>query len=160
MKNPVMFWLVVVFGLVNIADIITTFFIMPGEANPLVILTKTPWSLFVLKAALLIAIFMIYRKNIYPNNITYFGFLLVLVLGTFAIGLAVYGNILGMMNPEIVAQAAAMSDAEKVQGYSQFITIFYALPIAFSLLAFWLYDKSRPVVNIVKSPKIKWWWKK
>ena len=158
-KNPILFWLAIVFLLVNIADMITTFLILPGEANPIVLLTKTPWSLAVIKVALLVGIYMFYKKNTFPNNISYFGFLLVLVLGTTAIGFAVYGNILGIMNPVIVEQAAAMSTQEKVEGYSYFVGLFYVLPIMMSLLAFWLYDKSLKDTTI-KPEKIKWWWKK
>jgi hypothetical protein len=158
-KNPVLFWLVLVFILVNVLDLITTFFILPGEANPIVLLTKTPLSLLLIKVGLIIGIYLIYRKNIYPTRITYFGFLLTLVLGTAAMGLAVYGNILGMMNPEIVQQAAALSTGEKVKGYSQFITIFYLIPIAMSMIAFWLYDKSLSTIEL-KKEEFRWWWKK
>lgn len=102
---------------------------------------------------------MFYKKNTFPNNISYFGFLLVLVLGTLTIGFAVYGNILGIMHPAIVEQAAALSTQEKVQGYSYFVGLFYLLPIIMSLLAFWLYDKSLKDTTI-KTEKVKWWWKK
>jgi len=82
-----------------------------------------------------------------------------MTFGTLVISLGVYANIQGILNPAIVEQAAQMSKAAKTEAYIAFTTIFYILPMAFSLIGFWLYDMSCKYVKIDKEyyKKKEWW---
>ena len=74
--------------------------------------------------------------------------ILVSVMAILILGLGCYTNIYGMLHPQIIIDGANVSTTEKVQAYVGFTTVFYLLPITFSILAFWLYDKSVKYINI------------
>jgi len=157
MRNPYFFWLLTIFSVVNIVDVATAFFILPAEANPIYLLTGSYIVLFVLKILLVVVLpWWFYYKHTFPNNFTYYTIVLLITLGTMITGIAAYSNIYAMGQPEAVAAAADIPTGEKIAVYSRVISLLFVLPFAFSMLAFWIYDKSIKYVDIKKPDK---WWK-
>jgi len=159
MKNPILFILILIFVLVNLADIVTMYFIQPGETNPIYLITKNINYVMLYKVAILWAIIVFYRRGLYPSNFTYYMLLTIIVLSIVVVALAVYSNILGMRNPELIEYASKLTPEEKVKGYTSFLSIFYVLPLGVNLLIFWLYDKSRNKIHVNKRyyKRKKWW---
>jgi hypothetical protein len=52
--RPKLWMLLVLFLLMNLADLVTAWFILEGEANPLHILAGGPWLLYAAKIALIL----------------------------------------------------------------------------------------------------------
>jgi len=155
-KNPIVFILCTVFAVVNLVDIITARNILQAEANPLYLLTKSLWPIFLLKIFFIVVIFFIYKHNKYPNNFTYYMFLLIVVMGSLIMAFGAYGNIIAMNNPEILAASASIPVKEKVRGYAIFSTLVYIIPMALSLFTFKLYEWSLKHTVIEKPDK---WYK-
>lgn len=159
LKNPIMFILFLIFLIINIVDIFTAYYIMPGESNPIVLLTGSMSVLAVFKVLFIMAIWFLYKRNIYSSHFNYFGFILVITLGIFVIGLGAYSNIIGMNNPELVEEAAAIPPEERQKMYFTMVSVIYIIPIVLSLIAFKLYEKSVSDINI-KKPNRVWPWQK
>jgi hypothetical protein len=159
LKNPVLFWLLIVFGFVNLVDAVTAYFILPGEANPLFILTGSIIVVDILKIGFVGLMFYYYHRNIYPTEFNLFVLVMILVLGSLVVGMAAWGNIQGIIHPEIVEQTSVIPKGEKIQAYFSFVTIFYFMPFAVTLIAFKLYQYIRKDANIDKQyfKKLKWW---
>ncbi len=161
MKNPIFFWTMVIFGIANIIDAFTAMFILPGEANPLYLLTGTIWSIIILKGLLLLGLYAYYKRNKFPSNFTYFFLLWVLVIGTVGVSLGAASNIYGMMNPSVIEAASNTSSSEKLVSYGLFTLIFMILPTIFPLITFKLYDMSVKHADINPTYfKKKVWWKR
>jgi len=160
-KNPILFYLLVTFLIVNVLDFITSLFILPAETNPIVLLTQSPTIFFFFKVVIVGFAFLIYNKNEYPSHTTYYGFMLCLILGIFMLGLGTYSNIIGIMSPHYVSEVAQMPVKEKTQSYFLFVFIIYIAPILFSLLTFKLYRKSyrhiklKKKINLLKQWNLK-----
>lgn len=163
MKNPVLFIVFFIFSIANIVDIITAFFILPGEANPIYLLTGNIYIILIAKIAFISILYYYYHRNIYPSNFMYYLIVMILVLGSMVTGLAVYANISGILNPKIVEQAVQMSTEEKVVNYVVFSAVFYIIPVVFCLLTFIIYDKTYKYIKVDKEffKKRRWWklWK-
>ncbi len=160
LKNPILFSIVGVFIVLTILDIITSYFILPGEGNPIYLLTKSIIFLFIFKVGLIVLACSIYKYNTYPSNFQYYLFLIMLVLGNVLITLALISNVIGILNPVYVEQASTLSTTEKTQGYVSFVGLIYLLPLLFSIFTFKLYEWS---VGTIKYEKKKFkdshWWK-
>ena len=149
LKNPILFLIFLIFSLLNVADIITALFILPGESNPLfLLLGRSIYVLILGKALLIYAVWWYYHRNIYPNNFTYYLLILVLMFGSLIMGLGVYSNVIGILNPVEIQEAAAIPDQVKIKMYVQVVSIIYFLPSLFCMLTFIVYDKSRKYVII------------
>lgn len=160
-KNPVLFALIALFIVVNVVDSITAFFILPGEANPVFILLGSIWPIILLKIIITAVIIFYAIRNIYPNHLMYYLIIVILVLGILTIGLASYGNILGMLNPDEVAAAADIPDDVKIKVYFEFAKWYYYAPLIFCLVTFMLYDTSHKKVRVDPEHfKRKKWWKR
>ena len=155
-KTP-LFYLVSFFIFLNIVDMLTTIFILPGESNPLYLLTGSFITILIIKILVMILIIVIYRKHTYKSTIMFYGFICVLVYGSIALTIAQIGNIYGIFNPAVIAEGASMSKGEKANYYYIFMSIVYLLPIMFSMVCFWIYDKSIKVTKIKKPKKVKLW---
>jgi len=158
-KNPILFFILIAFIIVNIVDSVTAFFILPGEANPLYILTGNIFIVIGIKILFIFIAIYYYNRNIFPSNLTYYFFMIMLVLSTLMIGIAAHGNIQGIKHPEIVEMAKNVPNVEKVQNYFWFVGFIYYLPLLFSFISFILYDKSLKYVRIDKEyyKRKKWW---
>ena len=159
MKNKVFFYLFMIFLVLNIADVITATFIVKGESNPLFLMTGNFWGLVIFKFLIVYGIWWFMNRGIYYSHFYYFMCIMILLLGSLVIGLGVYSNILGMMNPQVLQTASEMSRVEKVQGYTIMISVFYIFPMALCLIGFKLYDMSYNKVRFDKEffKKRRWW---
>ena len=150
LHNPILFYLLCVFTLFCIGDIVTSFFILDGEGNPLYLIFKTIWVFVIVKLLLIFGVWYFYNRNKVDNNMSYYMFILFSVMFILLQGLAIYSNIQGIMYPEILNVASQMSTTDKLQGYFMFTGIIYLLPCMFSILSFYLYDKSLKNVKVGK----------
>jgi len=160
-KNPILFTLVAIFLIVNIVDSITAFFILPGEANPLFLIIGSIWPVILLKIVIIGGLIAFYVRNRYPSELMYYLIILILMLGIPAVGIATYGNIIGMQNPEALEAASKLSSEVKTKAYFTFMAIIYYIPLVFSVFTFVLYNVSKKNVIIdTKYFKKKPWWKR
>jgi len=145
MRNPITFILIFLFSLVNILDIITTFFIHRAESNPLF-----NWLgggviglifLIVYKLSFIVIVWAMYYYNSFKSRFQFFLFILILVLSTSLVSMAVYSNIYGMMHKEVLDAAANVPTQQRVVQYFSFVSIVYVLPMLFCILAYWLHEK-------------------
>ena len=159
MRNPILFFITVAFILVNLVDAITAFFILPGESNPLFILTGSLLIPIILKGLFIWFAIFIYRRNIFPSNFMYYSWMMILILSTLMIGFAASGNIKGIMNPELIEDVKDIPDDVKVKYYVKAVSIMYYIPLLLSILSFWFYDKSLKYVKIDSEyyRKKQWW---
>ncbi len=159
LKNPIQFFLIFIFVIVNLVDLITFWFILPGEANPLFLITNSAISIVVVKILIIGLIIHYYRRNIYPSHFAYFMIMLAMILGTLVVGLGAYSNIVGINNPDMVEEAAKIPAIERAKDYAVTISILYCIPFGLSLLAFHLYYKSLTKIKIDSEyyKKFKWW---
>ena len=160
LKNPIIFILVMLFLMTNIVDIITSYFIIPGEANPVFILTKNMFWLDIAKIAIIALAIYYYRRNIYPSPFSIFLFVSILLLGTFLISIGAYSNIRGILEPQLVKEASLISGGEKIKAYLQLVNIFYIMPVALALISFKIYEWASKYAIINKGYfKRQPWWK-
>lgn len=159
MNNKIFFYLFLIFLIVNIADIITATFIVKGESNPLFLITGNFWITVIFKCLIVYGLWWFMKRGIYYSHFYYFMCVMVLLLGSLVVGLGVYSNILGMMNPQVLQEASQMTTAEKVQGYTIMVSVIYVVPMALCLIGFKLYDMSYHKVTFSKEyfRKKKWW---
>ena len=82
-----------------------------------------------------------------------------MVLGTLMVSLAVYSNITGIVNPEVLEEAAKIPEGERVKIYFMISGFIYFLPMGLSLLAFKFYELSLKYIIIDKKyfKKRKWY---
>lgn len=159
LKNPVYFYLLFIFLLINIVDVITAFFILPAEANPLFLLFGSLWPAILVKVLVLYGFYFYYRRNIYKNHMMYYYLISLLVFGILLMALGVTSNIIGMTNPTIVSESAALDNHTKTSAYFTFVTIIYMIPLILNFFIFWLYDKSTKYVEFNKEFYKKRRWK-
>ena len=139
-NSKLLFWLVGIFTVMNILDIVTAMFILPGESNPIYLLTHSIALLWILKFVFIGLVLWIYFKNEYPSRFWLFSYIYILVIGNFMIGLGVYSNILGILNPAIVEAGAQLTTAQKVNYYSTLVGFLMVIPYVVSMISFKLYD--------------------
>lgn len=158
-KNPILFWLVFVFTALNIIDVITTLFILPGESNILYLMTGHLWPVLLIKLLFNIGIIYLYKKNIYPSEMTYYLLVTALVIGVVLFALAQYSNISAIFQPKLLEEASNATVQEKAASYITIILIIYIIPLFFCVTSFIAYNKSKKRVIISKEyyKKRKWW---
>jgi len=154
MKQNTLFYLVGLFVILNIMDIITTLYILPGESNPIYQLTKSIWIMMLFKVGVMLAVCWIFYRNKYTAHRTYFLFIALLLYGSVALLIAQIINIYAIMHPLVLAAAAATSVASKTESYYWFMSIIYFMPLIFSYVCFIIYETSVKDVQIKKG---KWW---
>lgn len=158
-KNPILFCLVVLFVAANILDSITAYFILPGEANPIYLLTGNLWLMYVFKFGVIFVMIYWYRNNLFESHFSYFMLIMILIMFTLILSMGVASNIYGILNPSVVVESANIPTGEKVKAYSLFVIIIYAIPTALSLFGFKLYEWSLKYIRLGKKyyPEHKWW---
>jgi len=145
LKNPIVFWLLIVFTAGNLLDSFTTFFVLPGEANPIYLMTGSVWVLIVFKMLLTISLWWFYFKAKFKTHFQYYNLILVLVMSATVLLFASISNIFNLLTvaPEVIAQQAAVSAGTKIKYYTYITSLIYLMPYAMSLLSFYLYEKSK-----------------
>ena len=159
MRNPITFFLFLVFAFANLLDIVTAFFIQDAESNPIYLLFGNLLGVIILKGAVVWIAYYYTKRNIFPSRGMYYITLMVLILGSLLISMGVASNVWGMTHPEVIEAGKAMSVGEKVSGYGLFISVVYFIPAAFNIFIFWIYDRSLKYAVIDKTffKKLKWW---
>lgn len=151
MKNNILFFLICLFTIVNILDVVTAQKdMLAGESNPLYILFGSLWIVYVIKFILIIGLWLIYFYGNIDTHFTYFMIILILIMGTFAVSLGVYANIKALQTPGYTELVENISNEEKIKIYQTTMMFVYLLPSLFSLLAFYLYEKSVRYTGIIK----------
>lgn len=158
-KNPPLFYLLALFIVLNLMDIVTTLFIIRGEANPLYHLTGSILPVFILKIIIMIVVVFMYYRGVFSSNTTYYMLIVILVYTCVALTIAQISNIYAMFHPAVLAEAAAASTSSKVSSYVLFMNLVYLLPIFLSWLSFIIFDKSVKHITVDKEyfRKRKWW---
>ena len=149
-KNPATFVLFNIFLFVNLADMVTSLFILKGEGNPLV-LFGSPLVLYALKIIITVGIFLIIYKNKYPSRFMHYMIIVIMLFGSLALALGFKNNMQGIDNPELVEAAKQIPVNVRAQLYTRTITIIYLIPSALTLLAFKIYERSEKYVVITKN---------
>lgn len=165
LHNKILFFLFLAFIIVNVVDIITAYFILPGESNPIFLFTNTIWALFAFKVIILSALGYYIYRNIYPTTFTYYIIILIVVFGILTVGIATYANIQGIKqfkeNPKLIEEVSKLSKEEKSSSFWNFALGVYYIPITICLLTFWLYEKSQKYIIVNKKYfDSKPWWKR
>ncbi len=156
MKKPAFFYLIIFFVFLNVVDMLTTIIILPGESNPLYLLTKSFIGILIAKLIVVGAVIWLYIHNKYKNNTSFFIFVCVIVYGSLALFLAQIINISAILHPQVIVEAAKLTTTQKTSSYNTFMLFVYLLPIIFSTICFVIYDKSVKFITIIKKKgKIK-----
>jgi len=150
LKNPVIFWSLVLFVILNIADIITAKFILAGEANPLYIKFGSMLPVIAVKIIVIGIMIYIYNRNIFNNVHWYYLYVMFIILGVIGVSLGVAANTYGILNPTSLAESANIPSAEKVQAYNLFVLFIIYLPAIFSYIIFVIYNASVKKARIGK----------
>ena len=153
MKNKILFGLVIAFVVANIVDIVTAMFILPGEANPLYLLTGSMVIPFILKVSIVTIAILVYRHNKYHSQFYYFGFIIILLLGSLIVSIGAYSNIYGILNPSLIEEATNYTTEEKIESYSWVVGLIYLFPVVMALIGFWIYDKTKKHVILREKEK-------
>ncbi len=162
-----MFVLLILFAILNVADTITALFVLPGEGNPIYLLTHNIYIVILLKVLMIVILCFYYKRNIFPSHTWYYNTILVLLFANLLLGMAIYSNVQGMIlmheHPEIIDALNAIPDDVKLElftkDYINFVSVFYFFPVGFSVLAFSLYRWSLRRIKIDKQfyKNLKWW---
>jgi len=142
LNSKLLFWIVVVFGIVEILDMITAMFILPGESNPIYLLTGSYMLLFVLKIVGIVLAFVVYFVNKYASKSFSYTFIYFLIIGIFMTSFGVYSNIMGILHPEILHSASQLSVKAKMDYYWTIVGFFMLIPYFISIVAFKVYEFS------------------
>ena len=140
-NSKLLLGLVIAFAGLNIIDAVTAMFILPGESNPIYLLTHSMTALWVFKLFYVGVIFWVYFKNEYPSKWWLFNYIYVLIIGCFVLGLGAYSNIVGILNPSVVEAASQVSTVAKMQYYSTVISVVLIIPYTIAMMAFKAYEK-------------------
>lgn len=146
-KNLPLLILIWIFVVANLTDLVTAKFILAGESNPIFLFSKSYLLLVIAKLSLIVYTILMYRYNKFENHFWYFTTIIILCFAIFLFSLGAYGNIQGMIHPEIVEQAANLPTSEKVKAYAWMAGLLYILPAAISLISFQLYRISKNKVE-------------
>ena len=140
--------LVTAFIIANVVDIVTAMFILPGETNPIYLLTGSILPLFFMKILVVVLVLVVYFKNNYASDFNYFTFVYLLVIGTFLVSAGSASNIYGIKNPETIEEASELTSKEKLNYYVTFVTVLGIIPYIISLGAFKIYHYTKKKIII------------
>jgi len=148
MDNKITKYLIYLFSFVNLLDFVTALFILPGESNPIFLLTKSFFIVFLFKLIINIVLFYYVYRNVYTSYFIYYSYIIVMLYGILMFCLGVASNIIGILNNDIVVAASQMSTQDKVSSYSFMVMFLYLIPASLSLLSFKLYEWSIDDMNL------------
>ena len=140
LNSKLLFWFVVAFGILNLLDVITAMFILPGEANPIYLLTQSHIVLWIVKLGFIGLIFSVYFKNEYPSRFWLYSFIYILTIGSVMVGFGIFSNVMGILNPQVLESAAQLTSAQKMSYYGYLVGLFMVIPYIISMVAFKIYD--------------------
>lgn len=159
LKNPILFVLVFIFVSINILDSITAHFILPGEANPLYLISGNIWFVHALKLVLICFVIYWYKQNLFESHFSYYMLIMILIMASLILMLGVASNMYGIINPAVLEESAGIPTGEKIRAYLKFVMIIYIIPNILALFGFKLFEWSGKYVRFGKKyyPNRKWW---
>lgn len=142
--NPLLFWIAVVFSLVNVADVTLALQgSMVSETNPIWLLTNSPALLILGKSAMIVIVMWATTVRVWPKHWHYYAFILTIMLGIILMGLGAYTGIIHLNDPvSSDAYGSTLSTHEKISAYSWIVGLIFIFPFFVSMLAFIIYNKS------------------
>mgnify|MGYP000190909076 FL=1 len=150
MRSRLNFILILIFTLLNIVDLITGYFILDGESNPIYLLTNSFAMLLLFKVLVNALIVFMYYKSTYPSRFWYFSYVYFIIIGIFLLTTGIASNLHGMQNEEVVDEASDMSTGQKAQSYFNVIYVLLLLPYFLTFVSFLVYDKTEKFVRYEK----------
>ena len=150
MKNTVVKWLLIVFTIANLVDIVTALFSRSAEANPLFLLTGSFIPLFIGKIIVVGGVWWLSTRKEFPSYFIYHFFISVMLLGNLLMILGAMSNIYGILHPSLVEASGSLSTSEKLNGYMWFAMMIYMIPLIFSSVSFKLFEISKKYVKVRK----------
>jgi len=153
MKNPILFFLLLFFSLAILGDIITSHLVKTAEANPIYLLTNNIYIISFIKIIFIVILIIIYNINTYKTHYVYYNLLLILVLSTILFMFAIYGNVIGILNPILVQKSINIPNNIKIIQYTKFVGLIYLIPLFFSTLTFKFYEWSLKYITITNERK-------
>jgi uncharacterized membrane protein len=138
--NKIMLRVFIIFFLINLADLITSYFILGGEANPLYLMFGSVWPLYILKIAVTLGAFIIIRKNEYGTHFSLYMMIVFMLYGIVILGFGVFNNMQGILNPSIIEVAKTIPNEVKIKAYTNMVILLYYIPAGITLLSFKVYE--------------------
>lgn len=149
--------LLVLFVAGNVLDIASTLFVLPGEANPIYLITGSLWPLIILKVVLVGGIVYTIVKRRFSNETSYFVLVSVLVFLTVLLFAVAGRNAYHGLNTEETYVSPATGEPvtyveyigetttpeERMQEYNYLALILYVIPLAILIVAFELYNRTK-----------------
>lgn len=139
-NSKIIFFLIIIFLVVNVLDYITALFVESGESNPIYLWTGSFFLVLLFKLFVVFMMFVIYFRNRYETRFWFFNYIYILCIGIFLVSFGVYSNILGILNNNIVQEAGKLTIQEKTHYYFGLITWLFLIPYIISLISFKIYD--------------------
>lgn len=155
MRNPIIFFLVFLFTIVNLLDIVTTYFILPAESNPLFNMIGKYWFIVLFKLFFIGLAWWLYLKNVYLTRFIYFLYILILTLSLLLIGLAVFANIYGILHPQLIIESSQVPIKERTVAYFQMVSIIYVLPMILCIIAYKLHEIGIKYIKVINGGQKK-----
>jgi len=149
-NSKLTFFLIILFTIANFFDVLTAMFILPGESNPIYLLTQSALVLWIIKFVVVLLVFIVYFNNHYSSRFIYFSFVYIILIGTVLVTFGIYSNLQGVIHPKILNESTDITSTEKLQLYSIFMLLFMIIPYTISMIAFKIYDISEEKINYVK----------
>ena len=147
LNSRLLFTIIIFFIVVNILDVVTAMFILPGESNPIYLLTQSVATLWILKFVIISAVLWVYFNNKYPSKFWLFSYIYTLIIGSLLISFGVVSNIVGILNPTIIQSATALSTTVKIKYYANIVSILMLIPYVISMAAFKAYEYVEPLIT-------------
>lgn len=160
MKNPFLLFLVVMIAFGNVADVITTQYIIAGESNPLYHATGTLFWVYLLKVAITAYLFYRWWRGTWSSIYEYHICLTILMITVVLLWLAAGWNAYAAMHPAIIANASSTAVSQRVSQYYTLMLILYVIPFFSSVWSFIATERTRHSVYIYSKDElktVKWW---
>ena len=141
-------WFVIGAILFSLTDLITAYFILPGESNPLFLAFGGFWILIVGKL-FFIGMLLWWAKKRRTEHNHYF-FCMSLVWSSFLFCFGTLSNITGILNPAIVEAAALVAPAVKTQAYFNIVSVLGIIPMVLGIITFEVFYRTRDVRHPVE----------
>jgi len=134
--------------LFSITDLVTAYFILPGESNPLFLYFNAFWVMIIGK---LFFIGMLLWWNYKPRTEhNHYFFCMSIVWSCFLFCFGTISNIYGIMNPSLIEAAATVAPAVKTQAYFSIVSILGVLPMLLGIVTFEVFYRTRNVKHPVE----------
>lgn len=133
-------WLTIIFIILNLADLITALFILPGESNPIYIKYGL-WAVLIPKLLMgVIAWFIGFRKLHSKSHTIRFLISYFVVMGCVLTAIGIYTNSTAIGNEQVLQEAAEIPDMVKISYYVNIVSWLYVIPFIFNIISYLVYE--------------------